>query len=733
MRVVGFDTETKLIRPACLAPQLVCVTWQWSGGAPQIVPLDLALPILEEILRADRIVGHNVAYDMGVIAEAFPGLRRAVFNAYDEDRVTDTQIRQQLLDIAAGCYRGSVSAKGKRRILGYTLEELARRCANIELQKDEWRLSYGEFLGIPLSGWADKARELQAAARVRLAELEARDVTKDDQKAHDKAVASLRSMIEGDPERARTYPLDDARATLAVYLAQEKHAAYLADQFRQVRAAFALHLNSCWGLRTDAEGVQRLRAAIEAEHEEVDEEMRELGLVRENGVRDTKAAKRLMIRLCAEEEIPVVRTDAHFAEKKTWAQRLAEGEAENAALIAAGKKPKKVKPRCTDIDGKPLDDGHDDCAEHICLDADACERTGDDVMMAYAERTTLGKQLSNDIPALEKGTEYPVHTRYGLAGTGRSTSSKPNIQNQSKRAGFREAFVPRPGMLFAEADFPTLELYTLAQCCVSWLGESKLAAALNGGMDPHLWVAAIILGTTYEDALKNKKDPEVKKARQLAKPANFGFPGGMGITKFVASTRKSVIKQDGRAAWEAMGLDEPRAKKLKDEWLTAWPEMGRYFKRVRDLCDNDSNLATAVTLFTNRTRGRATYCATANNGFQAMGADCAKEAAWRIARAQYVGTPSLSWEKANPGTLSPLFNARGVAFVHDEFISEVPDNDTAHDAAYEQAALMVEGANIYLPDVPIPMSKMEPLLMRRWAKSAVSTFDASGRLIPWAA
>lgn len=287
--------------------------------------------------------------------------------------------------------------------------------------------------------------------------------------------------------------------------------------------------------------------------------------------------------------------------------------------------------------------------------------------------------------------------------------------------------------LFAEADFPTLELYTLAQCCMSWLNESKLAETLNSGKDPHLWVAAIILGTTYDDAEKNKKSPEVKKARQLAKPANFGFPGGMGIPKFVASTRKAVIKADGRGAWEAMGLDEPRAKKLKEEWLTAYPEMEKYFARVRLLCANESNLATAVTLFTERTRGRATYCATANNGFQALGADCAKEAAWRICRAQYVGTPSGRWAKAHPGTISPLFNARAVAFVHDEFISEVPDDEHAHDAAYEQSDLMVEGANIYLPDVPIPYSKMEPLLMRRWAKAAVSTFDSNKRLIPWAA
>jgi DNA polymerase-1 len=81
---------------------------------------------------------------------------------------------------------------------------------------------------------------------------------------------------------------------------------------------------------------------------------------------------------------------------------------------------------------------------------------------------------------------------------------------------------------------------------------------------------------------------------------------------------------------------------------------------------------------------------------------------------------------------SPLFNARIVAFIHDEFIAEVDDAPSAHDAAHELARLMVEGANVYLPDVPIPLSKMEPLLMRRWSKKAEPRFSTEGgRLVPW--
>jgi hypothetical protein len=693
MRVIAFDTETCLIRPAQMAPPLVCVTWQESGKPACIEHHSTVEPRLRAWLQDPDVllVGHNVAFDLAVVCERFPHLVDLIFAAYRAGRITDTMIRQQLLDIAAGVYRGRVDAKGRRVSYEYSLEALAKRCAGMILAKDGWRLSYSEFIDVPLNKWPVRAREVQEKARPRLAQLEraildAAKSAKDKPrvKALKKERDGLAEMIAGDPNRCSEYPLDDARAPLAVYFAQEKHVRFLADQFRQARAAWALYLNSCWGICVDAEGVEILEAQVQAERDELEEELQMLGLVREDGTRDTKVAKARMIRVCKEEGIPIIRTEAHF----------------------------KDGAECN---------GADDCEEHVCLDADACERTGDEVLIAYAERTTLTKQLTNDIPALKKGTLYPIHTRYGLAATGRSTSSKPNIQNQSKREGYREAFIARPGMLFMQCDYPTLELYTLAQCCISWLGQSKLAETLRAGRDPHLAVAAVILQKSYEWCEANKDSPEVEKARQLAKPANFGFPGGMGIKKFVTATRKTVVGYGGRAAWEALGLTEARARQLKEQWFTAFPEMPYYFARVNALCDTDDGRASVETLFTERWRGQATYCATSNNGFQALGADCAKNAAWLIAEAQYTDRKS------------PLYNTRTVAFVHDEFIGEVRDDERAHAAAYALAERMAAGANEFLPDVPIPLAKLRPLLMKRWSKKAKPRFDHNERLIAWAA
>lgn len=691
-RVIAWDTETALIRPALLAPPLVCVTWQELGHVAHIEHVSTAEPRLRAWLEDPSVlfVGHNVAYDFAVVCERFPHLRSLVFAAYAADRVTDTMIRQQLLDIAGGCYRGRLGEKGKWITHEYSLDALARRNTKIVLLKDGWRLSYAEFLDTPLDEWPRRAHEVQEAAKPRVLELEALIAEEENKPAALADEASIKAwrkerdglveMIAGDPERASTYPIDDARATLAVFEAQEVHVYYLADQYRQARAAWALHLSSAWGLRTDEVGVELLRSATQAEYDELEEELIQVGLIRadKKRTRDTKAAKARMVRVCREEGITLRRTDAH-------------------ATCELG----------------------DACEEHVSLDADACNATDDAILKSYAAITTCKKVLSNDVEAMLKGIHYPVHTRYGIAETARTTSSKPAIQNVGKREGTRECYVPRPGCVMGAADFPSVELFTHAQCCVTWLGQSKLGEALNAGMDPHVAMAAQMMGISYADAHRRYKegDQDVADMRQLAKIANFGFPGGMGAKKLAASARKQLTDKPELLA--RLDLSVERMKVLKTQWFQTWPEMPLYFARINAITENAADGAALVeTLFTKRFRGGATYCAACNNGFQALAADCAKEALWRVAREQY------------DEPRSALYNSRTVAFVHDEIIIEARE-DVAPEAVQRLADVMVEGANIYLPDVPIPRAKLEPVLMRRWSKKAKPVVGADGRLIPW--
>ena len=79
---IAFDTETELIRPGVLAPRLVCLSLA-EGEDAELVHHTNVRPWVEGLLQGDRLlVGHNVAYDFGVIAAAFPDLLPAIFEEY---------------------------------------------------------------------------------------------------------------------------------------------------------------------------------------------------------------------------------------------------------------------------------------------------------------------------------------------------------------------------------------------------------------------------------------------------------------------------------------------------------------------------------------------------------------------------------------------------------------------------------------------------------------------------
>jgi DNA polymerase family A len=540
-----------------------------------------------------------------------------------------------LLDIAAGEFRGylrkfdkavcevhedcdpeacgEATVKKSARWVphNYDLDAVAYRATGKHLDKDTWRLRYGEFLHTPIAEW---------------------------------------------PEGARTYPLEDARATLEVFSKQDEHARYIPDQFRQARGAWALHLTSVWGLRTHAPGVDKLESETVAALAAIEGDLRAAGLVRDNGSRNVKAARALMVQVCQKLGKPVRLTD--------------KGQ--------------------------------------VSLDSDACEASEYDLLGDYAELTSLKNVLAKDIPVLRAGTTFPVHTNFGLAASGRSTSSKPNVQNPRRLPGIRECFIPRAGKVFAQGDFSGLELHTLAQCCVTLFGQSHLAEVLNAGLDPHTAFAADILGITYEEAVRRKGagDEELDNARQTAKVANFGYPGGLGAESLCVFARKSY----------GILLTEERARELKEQWLARWPEVRLFFHHVSDLVDEDTGEAVVEQVFARRWRGGCFYTAACNTYFQGLGADAAKRAHYVVTRACYAEPKSV------------LYGSRPVNFVHDETILEVDDDSRAHDKAIELGRLMLQGANEFLPDVP---ARVEPLLARCWSKKSKPVYR-DGRLVPWA-
>jgi DNA polymerase I-like protein with 3'-5' exonuclease and polymerase domains len=125
--------------------------------------------------------------------------------------------------------------------------------------------------------------------------------------------------------------------------------------------------------------------------------------------------------------------------------------------------------------------------------------------------------------------------------TGRTSCSKPNIQQVPRKGGFRESFRPSPGHFFLAVDYSFIELVTLAAVCETRYGKSVLADVIRAGRDPHAYTAAILLGMAPDDflALRESDPKKFKEWRQMAKPLNFGIPGGLGAASLVTYARRA--------------------------------------------------------------------------------------------------------------------------------------------------------------------------------------------------
>ena len=354
------------------------------------------------------------------------------------------------------------------------------------------------------------------------------------------------------------------------------------------------------------------------------------------------------------------------------------------------------------------------------------------ILHEVGDRSGVEKLLSTFVPVLLQGTSMPINPRWNtLVATGRTSGSNPNLQQLPRKGGVRECFIPRPGYWYAACDYSAVELCTLSQVCMTLFGYSKLADAINSGMDPHLIFAAQLLSTTYEDVLARYEADEelVKEMRQCAKAANFGYPGGLGAESFQSYARATY----------GVVLTKERAVEVKAVFLKTWPEMRAYSKYIGSL-SGDSHEFTITQHTSNRKRAGCTFNSGSNSFFQGLAADGAKLAGWLIMRECYFENPydipnlhllpkvlQQAIEVLRIDGPSPLYGSRPVVFVHDEFIIETPI-EKASDATDRLGVLMRGCMKVYTPDVA---SKTEAALQKRWLKGAKPVHDKDGKLIPW--
>lgn len=643
MKVVAFDTETWRFQPGLQAPKLVCVS---RAGDDYEALLDADDGLTEIKALCDDpdtlLVGHNVAYDAIVAMNEDPAtLVPSVFGAYRDGRVSCTMVREKLIRLAHG--------------------EMEFHATRNGLQPTEFKLSslVKRYVGADISA----TKKGPDAWRTRYAELDG-------------------TPIHQWPQAALDYAIDDARLTLEVWRRQQQHpdapagpvidpaTGMVINELDQVRGHLALMLMTTWGLRTDPAPVAALKESLTEEVTAAYSQLEEMGLV------------------------SWVKKDGRY-KKNTAPIR-------EQVIEAFGGEPPRADKGGVKTDKETLE---------------ACDPDKYPGLALLAEVTGSAKLLDAFIPVLESGTLHPTNPQYDiLKETGRTSSygrdgAGFNIQQMPRKGGVRECFIPRDGWLYVSIDYDTLELRALAQTCLDLFGWSRMAEALQAGIDPHLDFAADILGINYVTACAwraGNAGPDKKKliaeTRQMAKAANFGYPGGLGAGSFASY------------AWKSYGvrISEEKAQELKRTWLGKWPEMQLYFKHVnamlggKDVCPVRLDRSGLI-------RGEAAYCAACNMFFQGLAAVGAKRALWLVADACY----------AQPD--SPAYGARPVAFIHDEILAEVP-RQIASGAAKEISRLMIQGMSEYIPDIPITC---EPALMDRWYKDAEPVWDEEGNLLLW--
>ena len=290
-----------------------------------------------------------------------------------------------------------------------------------------------------------------------------------------------------------------------------------------------------------------------------------------------------------------------------------------------------------------------------------------------------------------------------------------NIQNIPTDPEIRACWEAREGYLFCSTDYESAELRSLAQVCLNVVGYSILADELKAGLDPHLSFASKRLGLEYTEALRRKEagDKSIKEARQRAKAANFGIPGGLGAETFIAYSRGYGVK-----------LDLEEAREIISDWKAHYAESKPYFRYTSD--QTGRGTATLVHPITGFTRGDTSFTSGSNFWFQSLTASYTKAATYEVVKESWIGA-STDGEFDGVKKVSPLFGARPNLMIHDQIISEMRPK-RAHEAGYRQALLMRREADRLVPDIPNPV---EPALSKNWEKDVATVLDNTGRLVEW--
>jgi hypothetical protein len=711
--IVGFDTETFLIDETGQTPRLVCGTFSMLDTPAQSLfknlggqaKFDLTQDLLDQTLLLNAsdtvlkfmeclqmdgtiIAIHNAKFDLLVLLKECPRLLPYIIYGLKSGRIVCTSIAQAMMNatLPTLCRKKTTSLLDS--VTDYLQPDHLARLTKIKKDGEKAikeskkggkskeaslfgdeptniRTGYGALIDIPHSQW--KKEEIDYAKEDAL-------------------------LVKG-------LFYSQMRKTNALH--SQKNIHFLEDLCRQTYADFVLgYASTHTGMMIDESFLTIEDQILQQREEELVKQLVEMELMvrAKNGKATRKVDRLVEIFEYVYATLNTPRKDRLLTDTKA----IATHEEATESLIFMMEK--------SDIDFKEI------LEKLYVLD----------------EYKTVSKLRSTYLENFKKAIDTADHrlrfrfNGYG-AGTGRTTSSEPNLQNLPRSGRVRQCLKAKEGHIFGLCDYSNAEMRTLSQIHLDEGRKSLLAERYQQDphFDPHLFVSASFCGVTYEQALEyyaDKSHPlykDLKEKRNLAKVLNFGLAGGLGSEAFISYAKGYGFKGDKL-------LKRKDVDKSIKAWKEVYPEMKQYFEaRSASIPKKDELLSktakwhegTFEACYPYPRSGRYRYCDGYTNGcnapFQGMASDGAKNAL------------ILVFEECLFDDTSALFGSRIVNFIHDEIIIEIPVNDIDENhytikgkAAVDRLSeLMKLGMEIMTPDI---QAVCETTLSYRWDKEAHS-------------
>lgn len=176
-------------------------------------------------------------------------------------------------------------------------------------------------------------------------------------------------------------------------------------------------------------------------------------------------------------------------------------------------------------------------------------------ILEYRTLTKLKSTYADGLAAYI-GADDRIHTSFNqtITATGRLSSTEPNLQNIPMRMELgrliRRVFVPKPGHVFADADYSQIELRILAHMS----GDEQLIEAYRMDADIHRITASKVFHTPF--------DQVTDLQRRNAKAVNFGIV--YGISSFGLSQDLSISRKEAASYIEQYFATYPGVKRFLD-------------------------------------------------------------------------------------------------------------------------------------------------------------------------